>query len=205
MRGAAAPDRPSFRLNPFAFPSDTTSRFILLLLFAIAASVLIWSSMAMLGLSLQAGFASCSPDMAATVNTLRDQIGIAMEHLQQGTAIPQAPTVDVAQCYRPLNRRILPAMAIGAGLLASFTLGIWWQHPRWLASRMKLSRLEDDDAPELVAAPSSTGIRSAWRRGHSPMAVPDATAWRSPARWRCATPPIRQGSAPSSCTSWRIS
>ena len=52
MCGSSPPDRPSFRLNPFAFPSDTTSRFMLLLLFAIAASVLIWSSMAVLGLSL---------------------------------------------------------------------------------------------------------------------------------------------------------
>src|SRR5215813_455722 len=191
MRGAAAPDRPSFRLNPFAFPSDTTSRFILLLLFAIAASVLIWSSMAMLGLSLQAGFASCSPDMAATVNTLRDQIGIAMEHLQQGTAIPQAPTVDVAQCYRPLNRRILPAMAIGAGLLASFTLGIWWLHPRWLASRMKLSRLEDDDAPELVAALaricSEAGLRRPPEFYWNPLGMaPRALAYGRAGRYRLA-------------------
>ena len=191
MRGAAAPDRPSFRLNPFAFPSDTTSRFILLLLFAIAASVLIWSSMAMLGLSLQAGFASCSPDMAATVNTLRDQLGIAMEHLQQGTAIPQAPTVDVAQCYRPLNRRILPAMAIGAGLLASFTLGIWWLHPRWLASRMKLSRLEDDDAPELVAALaricSEAGLRRPPEFYWNPLGMaPRALAYGRAGRYRLA-------------------
>jgi Zn-dependent protease with chaperone function len=152
MRGASPPDRPSWRLNPFAFPSDTTARFILLLLFAIAASVLIWSSIAVLGLSLQAGFASCSPDMQATVNTVREQLGIAFQHLQEGTTIPQQPAVDAAQCYRPLNRRILPFMAIGAGLLAVFTLGIWWLHPRWLAWRMKLSRLQKDEAPELVDA-----------------------------------------------------
>jgi Zn-dependent protease with chaperone function len=163
MRGASPPDPPSFRLNPFAFPSDTTSRFALLLFFAIAASLLIWRSIAMLGLSLEAGLVNCSPDMNATVNTLREQLAIALEHLQHGLAIPQPPAVDTAQCRRPLNQQILPAMAIGAGMLASFTLGIWWLHPRWLAWRMKLSRLQKHEAPELVAALaricSEAGIR----------------------------------------------
>jgi Zn-dependent protease with chaperone function len=191
MCGASPPDPPSFRLNPFAFPSDTTSRFTLLLLFAIAASVLIWSSMAMLGLSLQAGFANCSPDMNATVNTLREQLAIALEHLQQGIAIPQPPAVDTAQCYRPLNRRILPAMAIGAGLLASFTLGIWWLHPRWLAWRMKLSRLEKDEAPELVAALaricSVAGLRRTPDFYWNPLGMaPRALAYGRAGRYRLA-------------------
>jgi Zn-dependent protease with chaperone function len=191
MRGAPPSDRPSFRLNPFAFPSDTTSRFALLLLFAIAASVLIWSSMAMLGLSLQAGFANCSPNINATVNTLREQLAIAMEHLQQGTAIPQPPAVDTAQCYRPLNRRILPAMAIGAGLLASFTLGIWWLHPHWLAWRMKLSRLQKDEAPELVAALtricSVAGLRRTPDFYWNPLGMaPRALAYGRAGRYRLA-------------------
>src|SRR5262249_55131632 len=86
---------------------------------------------------------------------------------------------------------ILPAMAIGAGLLASFTLGIWWLHPRWLASRMKLSRLEDDDAPELVAALaricSEAGLRRPPEFYWNPLGMaPRALAYGRAGRYRLA-------------------
>ena len=191
MHGASPPDLSSFRLNPFAFPSDTTSRFTLLLVFAIAASVLIWSSMAIRGPSPQAGFANCSPDMNAAVNALREQLAIALEHWQRGIAPPQPPAVATAECYLPISRQILHAIAIGAGLLTFFTLGVWWLHPRWLAWRMKLSRLQKDEAPELVAALalicSEAGLRRTPDFYWNPLGMaPRALAYGRAGRYRLA-------------------
>jgi Zn-dependent protease with chaperone function len=188
---ASSPDRPNWRLNPFAFPSDTTSRFVLLLFFSVAASVLIWSSMALLGLGLQAGFARCAPNAETTVNTIREQLATVIQHLQEGTAAPHQTPVDPAPCYAPLNKRILLAMAIGASLLAAFTLGIWRLHPRWLAWRMKLSRLHMDDAPELVDALericAEAGLRRVPDFHWNPLGMaPRALAYGCAGRYRLA-------------------
>jgi Zn-dependent protease with chaperone function len=188
---APSPDRPNWRLNPFAFPSDTTSRFVLLLFFSVAASVLFWSSMALLGLGLQAGFARCAPNAETTVNTVREQLATLIQHLQDGTAMPVQTLVDAAPCYAPLSKRILLAMAIGAGLLATFTIGIWRLHPRWLAWRMKLSRLHKDDAPELVDALericAEAGLRPVPDFHWNPLGMaPRALAYGCAGRYRLA-------------------
>ena len=121
------------RLNPFAFASDTTLRFILLFVFVIAADIRRWHGLAWTGFDLTQKLDEC---------------------LNGAPMIGMAALLDPAklqECYRPLLFYEIPAIAIGLLLLAAVTGAIYWWYPTWEVRRLKLTPLDPSEAPELSA------------------------------------------------------
>src|SRR5438093_11788402 len=120
------------RLNPFAFPSDTNLRFILLFVFVIAADIRRWYSMALLHADSARLLEECLGGMPMIGRVLLDS----------------AKTQD---CLGPLLLQMIPAIAIGLLLLTAVTGAIYWWYPIWEISRLRLTPLDPEEAPELFA------------------------------------------------------
>lgn len=123
------------RLNPFAFPSDTTSRFFLLIVFVVAADVVYWNGIA---------------DQLGGIKTLdrclngRPFFGVSW--VEEGTA------GYLMRCVQDMAAHQAPWLALGLGLLIPGTLGVFWSHPIWLRWRLRLEILPGSEVPDLVEA-----------------------------------------------------
>jgi Zn-dependent protease with chaperone function len=127
------------RPNPFAFPSDTSARFLLLLIFAIATDSIVWGGVAGALSGVPPIFSACVHGWSGLGAAFSDQERLA----------------EISACQTELYNRYLPTgiglQPAGLGLLVVATLAIWWLHPYWIGWRMALSTLDERDAPELRA------------------------------------------------------
>ena len=123
---------PRLRLNPFAFPSDTTLRFILLFVFVVAADIRRWHGVAVVGFDL----------------------GRRLDECLGGTPLVGAALSDLAKmqgCYGLLLPYEMAAIGAGLLLLAAVTGAIYWYYPVWEVRRLRLTPLDPAEAPELFA------------------------------------------------------
>jgi Zn-dependent protease with chaperone function len=121
------------RFNPFAFPSDTNLRFILLFVFVIAADIRRWHGLAVISLDLGQKVQECLGGAPLIGRALLDPLKM------QG-------------CYGPLMLSYeIPAIGIGLLLLAAVTAVIYWWYPSWEIRRLRLTPLQPAEAPELFA------------------------------------------------------
>jgi Zn-dependent protease with chaperone function len=121
------------RLDPFAFASDTTLRFIFLFAFVIAAVIWRWH-----------GIAVNSFDLGSRVQ----------ECLGGATLIGLAALSDLAkaqECYGRSLSYAIPMIVTGLLLLTAVTGAIYWFYPVWIVRRRGLTRFDPTDAPELFA------------------------------------------------------
>jgi hypothetical protein len=135
MRVNTATGATEARANPFAFPSDTTTRFLLLLVFAAATDSAIWSSIGGTVLGAPSSFTTCTQGWVGLAPSIVDPVQAARAHACNQARIDQ---------YLP---GLVAAQVGGAALLALSTIALWWLHPRWLDWRMGLSPLVERDAP----------------------------------------------------------
>jgi hypothetical protein len=120
-------------LNPFAFASDTTLRFVLLFVFVVAAAIQRWHGVAASGFDLGARLKECldgAPLISATA--LLD-------------------TAKAHKCYALSSSYEIPVIVAGLVLLAAVTGAIYWCYPIWIVRRRGLTPLDPADAPELFA------------------------------------------------------
>lgn len=156
---SAEPSAPSSplgaRLSPFVFPSDTTFRFLLLLVAVIGANLYIWN-----WLWLAAGIDQRDQAQAYFACTLEHQ-----------SAFASATTLDarndatdaLSACLQEANTSLAYWMVGGTLLLLGVASVLALLSPVWIRRRRKLRPLNRDDAPavvdELGALARESGIR----------------------------------------------
>jgi Zn-dependent protease with chaperone function len=141
MSGQAAPKhdrRP--RLNPFAFPSDTTFRFVLLVVAVLGSTLYVWNWIYAAVGDHAARFARASRD-CLTEDPAR------FTGLDEFTASRGAFTRCVQASNRPIAWWMLGGLALVAVLAVVLTLAQPW----WRRRRLRLKPLRQEDAPAVVA------------------------------------------------------
>lgn len=150
---AEAPPRPA-RLNPFVFPSDTSLRFLLLIVCVLGATlwvyyIAIWQS---------------PGEVIASVNVVlscQKSSGIlpAMQEVlkQNGNINPksearfEAAQAAYAKCMAPLYLQQTSRMLGGVALLLVIAVSIYLILPAWKRWRKRLVPLPREDMPEVMA------------------------------------------------------
>ena len=132
---AAETRRP--RLNPFAFASDTSLRFVLLVVLVACASGRQWSSLGWDAFDLASRVRACmaGKPMLSSALLFSDEV----QH-------------QLASCLSIMRAGILPPVPIGLALLAGATWLIYRAYPRWQVWRLRLERVDPVVVPELSAA-----------------------------------------------------
>ncbi len=124
------------RLNPFAFPSSTTFRFVLLIVAILGASAFIYNSLFFIY------------NAQSTLDALRQC---------QETAIAAYPTDSEAQstafneCKAPIDRSEALWTLAGMALLVLVAGIIFLGLPTWKIWRNRLEFISHEDAPEITA------------------------------------------------------
>ena len=117
------------RLDPFAFISDTSFRFALLLLVVGCADGRRWFGIAT-DLSDLASLRTCMHGNAAWSDLLAQS--------------------DPLQCYRAILPTVLFFISLGLALLIATTTIIYVAYPRWQIWRLELEPLDPTEVPELA-------------------------------------------------------
>lgn len=135
MRALAAASESRPRLNPFAFPSDTTSRFFLLLVFVAAADIAYWH-----GIALQLGgtiteFGDCLQGWPASISDVQQA-----ERLAHAIA-----------CMQLLAKSELPWLGLGLVLLGLVTFALYRLHPVWIRKRLGLTTFPEKNRADIAA------------------------------------------------------
>jgi len=130
------------RLNPFAFPSDTDLRFLLLILTVLGASLFIYNWIG-LQVHIQELLASASCEAHQTPKL--EQALLALDNL----AFQKADDV-FRQCGIPYHRIETAYMIGGVVLVGAVAVVIYWLFPLWNLWRGKLLSLSTEDSPELM-------------------------------------------------------
>ena len=138
----ASPAHP--RLNPFALPSDTTARFVLLIVAVLSASVFAYNLLAYALPSTQVRLNRAVACVSAVERTPDSENPLPIE----ARARVQRAEED---CRRPV--RLWVGSVVGLGTFAVFlvALVVYVLIPAWKIRRRHLVPLRAEDAPELVA------------------------------------------------------
>jgi Zn-dependent protease with chaperone function len=138
------------RLNPFAFPSDTDLRFILLIVCVLGASLWIYNL----------GLWRTKEDFLASATTLmncekssgmRNAMNEIAANNPKGKADLAVASAANAQCIALLNLRESSRMLSGVALLLIVAGGIYLVFPTWKRKRKRLLPLPLEDMPEVMA------------------------------------------------------
>lgn len=130
----------SRRLNCFAFPSDTASRFFLLILATVGSAIFLYSSIffALPGEGERAAHASlCTEQVMSVPVSTNEEMRRAAERLRE--------------CWQSTNRRQIAFTVSSLGGLVLVAGGLYLLTPPWKIRHRRLVPLSADDAPEVVA------------------------------------------------------
>ncbi len=122
--------------DPFAFPSDTDFRFVLLIVAVLGASLFIYK-----------WFVPSTQQTEAAVQCL---ITLQAMQARQGNAL--APMDDFRQCGAHVAGINSAWMVGGTALVLALAALIYWVLPSWKIRHGKLVPLSADDAPEVVTS-----------------------------------------------------
>jgi Zn-dependent protease with chaperone function len=131
------------RLNPFAFPSDTTFRFVLLIVAVLGASLFIYNNLFFRfnGAEYRRTFEQCQSASAAAAEIADSSDPLAS--VAEGTAL--------GECMAPFNRWGAVWRLGGVALLLGVAGALYWILPAWHIRRARFMPLTAEDAPEVVA------------------------------------------------------
>lgn len=130
--------KPSPRLNPFAFPSDTTCRFALLIVF-----VAVTSSYIYIGLS----FAFPS-ELKRDEESIRACLQEADQKLDPADL---NPFVQALTGYlQPLASRLISWAIAGIAVVLGLATVIYWIYPTWKIQKDKLEPLKAEEVPDVA-------------------------------------------------------
>jgi len=130
------------RLNPFAFPSDTDLRFLLLIITVLGTSLFIYNWIC----------------LQTHIQELLASVSCVLRHQQESKQafsaldVKALQTADNAgrQCMIPYDRIQTAYMIGGVVLVGAVAVVIYWLFPLWNLWRGKLVPLNAEDAPELT-------------------------------------------------------
>ena len=131
------------RLNPFAFPSDTTFRFVLLMVTVAATTVM-----------LDLAIFNRLPWTWDYSQQLQQTCSAESLRLHPGDSAPAqfARSTANAICKRPLDHVQMAWLSAGLVLLAAATFGLYRAYPKRRIKRERLVSLTRQDSPEVVAS-----------------------------------------------------
>jgi Zn-dependent protease with chaperone function len=131
------------RLNPFAFPSDTDIRFVILIVAVIGASLFIYDAL-YYAISANTDY----------IRMIDPQCRAAAHASYPGNSTAQqiAQATAYFQCEKPLDQSEAEWVSLGIALLLSVAGAIYWAFPSWKIWRGGLKLLGTENAPpDLVA------------------------------------------------------
>ena len=128
------------RLNPFAFPSDTTFRFVLLVLAVLGATLYVWQWIYAAVVVDTQRFA----DQAAACRALGPPDNATLDQYL-------ALDGSMSECVRDSNRPMAWWMLGGAGFVVALAVALTLARPWWHARRRRLVTLAPEDAPAVHA------------------------------------------------------
>ncbi len=135
------------RLNPFAFPSDTDFRFVLLIVSVLGSSLFIFQVLAVIAPFLQQQVqASLRCDVAFQAINPTNYVDI----FAYRDALLAAQNVYI-QCNASYLRLLSAWLIVGVTLVLVVAVVLYWIFPSWKLWRDKLVPLSSEDAPEVVA------------------------------------------------------
>src|SRR5687768_6829314 len=130
------------RLNPFAFPSDTTFRFLLLVVSIVGVSLFLYNWL----------YFSVSDNQAEIRRTLE-----CVEEQQAALAVAatsddlDAAASRFADCIDEINRPKAAFMLGGVAVLLATALAFFFAAPLVKLRRRRLEPFREDDAPDVAA------------------------------------------------------
>ena len=134
-----SPSPPGARLNPFLFPSDTTFRFLLLLVAVVGANLYIWNWLWLaLDSDVAAGYRSCG-----RFTRVLDVPGLEPRAYEEARGAFSA-------CTREVQAPLGWWMAGGTALLIVVATTLLLVLPVWIARRHRLRPLSRDEAPAVI-------------------------------------------------------
>jgi Zn-dependent protease with chaperone function len=130
------------RLNPFAFPSDTDLRFVLLIVTVLGASLFIYNFFCRL--------THFQELLAAASCTLRQTPNLDQAISAQDVSALKTAGDAVRQCGIPFQSILTAYMIGGVVLVGAVAVVIYWLFPFWNLWRGKFVPLSAEDSPELM-------------------------------------------------------
>jgi hypothetical protein len=130
------------RLNPFAFPPDTSLRFALLIVFVVCGSLSLHGELWSVFHSDR--YRSTRTSVLAFVGNLN------IQDLSDFTAASKFAE-DLAQRVQPFERDIVRWKMSGVVLTLTLATAIYWFLPAWEIRRKRLQPLSPQDEPEMTA------------------------------------------------------
>ena len=138
------------RLNPFAFPSDTDLRFILLLVCVPGASLWIYNA---------AIWRTKGDDIAYVNVVLNCEKSSGMQNATHEVTTPnpkgetdfEHASATYALCVAPVYLQDFSRMLVGVALLLIGAVSIYLAFPAWTRWRKRLIPLLQEDMPEVMA------------------------------------------------------
>jgi Zn-dependent protease with chaperone function len=130
------------RLNPFAFPSDTTFRFFLLIVSIVGVNLFFYNW-------LYFSFADNQSDLSRELACLQEQIA----GYEAATSLGDIDAANdrFSQCRAAINRPKGTFMLGGVALLLVTAFALFLLTPLWKLRRGRLTDLPEEDAPEVTA------------------------------------------------------
>lgn len=135
------------RLNPFVFPSNTGSRFALLILTVLGASLFLFNVMAY----SFPGHASNMLETYAKCQAMAPTPDLLPESATQAPTEYAAASEAFTGCVASVGRITAALTLGGVAALLGVAGAIYWLYPGWKIRREGLEPLEPEDAPELPA------------------------------------------------------
>ena len=128
------------RLNPFAFPSDTSFRFALLIVFVVCGSLSLYGEL----WSVFYSDRSLETDVFALLRNL---------NIHDLSALPATINFieDLARRGQPFLRNVARWKIIGVVLTLTLATAIYWFMPAWRIRRKRLRPLSPQDVPDVTA------------------------------------------------------
>ncbi len=134
------------RLNPFAFPSDTDFRFVLLIVSVLGSSLIFFNGLAYATPFLHqqvVAWYHCALEFQRVKPTNYTDFYTYVNALE-------AANTTYAQCAGSFLFMLSTLSIGGVALVLAVATGIYWSFPIWKLRRGKLVPLSREDAPEVV-------------------------------------------------------
>lgn len=133
---------PAPRLNPFAFPSDTDFRFVLLIVSVLGVGLLIYSMLY-----------NAVPANWERHRAVEERCRQESERAFPGQTLADTfgRTGTYARCMAPADRRRAAWMIGGLAVLLGIAAAIYWTYPDRKIKRDRLEAISAEDAAEVVA------------------------------------------------------
>jgi TPR repeat protein/Zn-dependent protease with chaperone function len=132
------------RLNPFAFPSDTTLRFVLLVIFAVCGGAQLYGDFSE-DAQMDKAVSECMSTIWSKIDTIKTSSG---EDAYEIATLGKETLSLIPDCSEVLRARVWWNIS-GICITITLALIIYWLHPMWMLKIGRLKPLPASELPEI--------------------------------------------------------